>query len=102
MAEDVGECARDDSAVRVSFSTTSNGKSFARPCLSIRENRSVVSFEGSFANVQGHFVEDALLLRKHIKDPTENKVVVVIFDLVMPEPILPEGKLDLICLLIQF
>ena len=47
------------------------------------QNRSVVALEGPVDHVQGHVIEDALLLREHVKDPVENEVVIVVFDLVV-------------------
>jgi hypothetical protein len=83
MAEDVRQCPWDNSAIRVPLGTTGDGECFAGTGLPVRENRSVVALEGPVDHVQGHVIEDALLLREHVKDPVENEVVIVVFDLVV-------------------
>ena len=91
--EDVGQSSRDDTTVSVSLSASRDCKCLSRSCLTVCKYGAIIAFETPINHIFGHFVKDCLLLGKHVKNARKLELVVIVFDLSMPQTVSLKIKL---------
>ena len=94
-AKDVRKRAWNDAAVCVSLRATGDCESFAGTSLAVCKDSSIISIEAVVDNVLCHLIKDALLLCKHIEDAVEPEIVVIFFDLGVPQTVPGDVEFDL-------
>jgi hypothetical protein len=81
----VRQCPWNDTSIRVSLSPTRNSERLSRPSLAVCKDGAVVALDTIINHIFCDSVEHGLLLRKHIKNTIILELIVIIFNLVVPE-----------------
>ena len=95
VVEDVRQRAGDQSSVCIPLCSSSDRECLPRTCLSISEYRAVISLKTAVDHVSRDFIEDSLLLGKHVEYTMELECIVVVLYLCMTQTIALEIEFGL-------